>query len=131
MPQIIVLSIQVKEILVAMLCIPVFFMFPVFFFNSDTVYIMNSYINSLLIPYSGKLSREKTFTNFAVLDLPTKVFSSKFGHAMHTYDRFCILLKFSLRNGHTYPVRKSFLPRKFPVIWHCTACMYNVQHFMS
>ena len=31
------------------------------------------------IPYSGKLSREKTFTNFADLWLFAKVFSPKFG----------------------------------------------------
>ena len=32
-----------------------------------------------LIPYSGKLSREKTFVNFAILWLFVKVFSAKFG----------------------------------------------------
>ena len=31
------------------------------------------------LPYSGKLSREKTFVNFAVLWLYAKVFSAKFG----------------------------------------------------
>ena len=30
-----------------------------------------------LIPYSGKLLREKTFMNFAVLEPPAKVFSTK------------------------------------------------------
>ena len=42
------------------------------------------------IPYTGKLSREKTLTNFVVLEPPTKVFSTKFGHAIATYmyDRF-------------------------------------------
>ena len=34
---------------------------------------------SLDIPYSGKLSREKTFANFTVLWLFAKVFSVKFG----------------------------------------------------
>ena len=34
------------------------------------------------VPYSGKLSREKTFTNFAVLEPPVKVFSTKFGRAV-------------------------------------------------
>ena len=33
--------------------------------------------NSLLIPYSGKLSREKTFANFAILWLSAKVFPLK------------------------------------------------------
>jgi len=32
----------------------------------------------LSIPYSGKLSREKTFANFVVLWLFAKVFSTKF-----------------------------------------------------
>ena len=31
------------------------------------------------VPYSGNLSREKTFTNFTVLWLFAKVFSAKFG----------------------------------------------------
>ena len=31
------------------------------------------------IPYSGKLSREKTFTNFALLEPSVKAFSMKFG----------------------------------------------------
>ena len=31
------------------------------------------------LPYSGKLSREKTFVNFVVLWLYAKVFSTKFG----------------------------------------------------
>ena len=31
-----------------------------------------------VIPYSGKLSREKTFTNFAIFQPSTKVFSTKF-----------------------------------------------------
>ena len=35
--------------------------------------------NTLNILYSGKLSREKTFENFAILWLFAKVFSAKFG----------------------------------------------------
>ena len=30
------------------------------------------------VPYSGKLSREKTFTNFAIFPPSAKVFSTKF-----------------------------------------------------
>ena len=41
-------------------------------------------VNSLL--YSGKLSREKTFTNFMVLEPPTIVFSTKFRRAIPTYN---------------------------------------------
>ena len=40
------------------------------------------------IPYSGKLLKEKTFTNFAVLEPPAKVFSMKFGRAVPTYNGF-------------------------------------------
>ena len=54
---------------------------------------------------SGKLSREKTFTNFAVLEPPAKVFFSKFGHVVLTYDRFfSILWKFSLSKVSRYMV---------------------------
>ena len=38
--------------------------------------------------YSGKLSRDKTFMDFAVLEPPVKVFYTKFGHATPTYDKF-------------------------------------------
>ena len=37
---------------------------------------------------------------FTVLEPPVKVFSTKFGRAVPTYDRCIILWKFSLRNGH-------------------------------
>ena len=43
---------------------------------------------AIIIPYSGKLSREKTFTNFAIIP----------------------------RNAPFLPIRESFLPRKFPAI---------------
>ena len=42
-------------------------------------------LSVLCILYSGKLSREKTFTNFVVLEPPTKVFTMKFGRAIPTY----------------------------------------------
>ena len=50
--------------------------------------VLECRIAMAFIPYSGKLSREKTFTNFAVLEPSAKVFSTKFGRAMPTYDRF-------------------------------------------
>ena len=46
------------------------------------------YVYIIKLPYSVKLSRGKTFTNFAVLEPPAKVFSTKFGCAVPTYDRF-------------------------------------------
>ena len=54
--------------------------------NTMQVYMVAK-ILGVCIPYSGKLSREKTFTNLAVLEPPVKVFSTKFGHAVSTYDR--------------------------------------------
>ena len=53
--------------------------------------------------YSGKLLREKTFTDFTVLGSPVKVFSKKFGYAIHT---------FSLRNGHFLPNLRNLSPLK-------------------
>ena len=34
----------------------------------------------LCLPYSGKFSKEKIFTNFAILQSPAKVFSTNFKH---------------------------------------------------
>ena len=66
--------------------------------------------------YSGKLSREKTFTNLAVLEPPAKVFSTKFGRAVPTCDKFWHSAKVSPWNCHFLPIHESFLPRKFPAI---------------
>ena len=43
-----------------------------------------------VIPYSSKLLKNKTFTNFVVLEPLVKVFSSKNGHAVPTYVRVSI-----------------------------------------
>ena len=40
------------------------------------------------VPYSRKLLRKNTFTMFAVLELPAKVFSTKCGCVRPTYDTF-------------------------------------------
>ena len=45
----------------------------------DDKYLSVACRPEIMYTYSGKLSREKTFTNFAVLWLFTKVFSVKFG----------------------------------------------------
>ena len=57
----------------------------------------------MYIPYSGKLSKEKTFANFAVLWLYTKVFFVKFG-SWHPFVR------------QKQAIRESFLPQKFPAV---------------
>ena len=51
--------------------------------------------NDNIIPYWWKLLREKTFTNFAVLEPPAKVFSSKFERAVpsRSYVRFSHFLR--------------------------------------
>ena len=50
-----------------------------FRFLHITHHVSYYYVYLVLVPYSGKLSREKTFVNFAVLWLYAKVFSAKFG----------------------------------------------------
>ena len=61
-------------------------------YRRNFIYVNQSTINIIFclryIPYSRKLSSEKTFTNFAVLEPPVKVFSTKFGCAVPSYDRF-------------------------------------------
>ena len=56
------------------------------------------------IPYSGFLSREKTFANFAFLWRFAKVFSAKI---------------------YFQAIRESFLPRKKPAIWYLCMAKYN------
>ena len=51
-------------------------------------FYMTNTVSMDQLPYSGKHSREKTFTNFMVLEPPAKVFSMKFGRAILTYDKF-------------------------------------------
>ena len=84
-----------------------------------------------LIPYSGKLLREKTFTNFAVLWLFVKVFSTKFGGVVS----FCVaqasnLWNFSPQKLSFSPICESFLPRKFPAIRYVTV-PHNSQMWQS
>ena len=67
------------------------------------------------MPYSEKLSREKTFVNFAVLSLFAKVFSAKirgivsFGAAKVSNPR-----KFSLEKLYFSPIHESFSLASFP-----------------
>ena len=50
-----------------------------FLYSEYVLLHLISYIRLFLVPYSGKLSREKIFANFAVLWLFVTVFSTKFG----------------------------------------------------
>ena len=75
-------------------------------------------------PYSGKLSRKKTFANFAVLWLFAKVFSVKFG-TWH----WLVQQKWAIRESFLdrivfSPICESFLPRKF------LAIRYHVLHLL-
>ena len=77
---------------------------------------------ALILPYSGKHSREKTFTTFVVFEPSTKFFCTKCGCTMSWHANpitgLSIPRKFSLQNGHFLPIRKSFLPRKFAAKWY-------------
>ena len=69
--------------------------------------------------YSRKLLREKTFTNFAVLEPSAKGFLHEIWVCPYQpMIGFNIPRKFSPRNGHLLPIRESFLPvpQKFPAI---------------
>ena len=61
--------------------------------------IKNTVLVNYKVPYSRKLSREKTILNFAVLWLFAKVFSGKFGGiASFGVAKASNLQKFSLQN---------------------------------
>ena len=54
-------------------------LFVCFFFAIESKFLHGRHNGIMVISYSGKLLREKTFANFAVLWLVAKVFSAKFG----------------------------------------------------
>ena len=69
------------------------------------------------LPYSGKLSREKTFVNFAVLWLFVKGFSTKFGSvASFGMAKASNLLKFSPQKSHFHQVVQVFSFESFLII---------------
>ena len=66
--------------------------------------------------------------NFAVLETPAKVFSTKFGRAIPIYDRFQHFAKVLSAKWSLLPIHESFLPRKFPAIqYYYTPNLENVQ----
>ena len=70
-----------------------------------------------IIPYSGKLSREKTFTNFANLVPFVKVISTKIGLSRFGLFPVCgESTKVFSAKYYISLIRESFLPRKFPTI---------------
>ena len=86
-----------------------------------------------LLLYSGKLFREKTFVNFAVLWLFVKVFSAKFwGVASFGAAKVSNLQKFSPRKLYFSPLHESFLPRKYEWLWLYVMCVWRCYpHFMD
>ena len=66
------------------------------------------------IPYSGKCSREKTFTNFAVLWLFAKVFSAKFG-GVASFGTGAICESFLRENCTFHQSSKVFSLESFPL----------------
>ena len=65
--------------------------------NITTGNDIKEYRRRTYVPYSGKLSRVRTFMNFAVLWLFVKVFSAKFGNEMFFGTAKLSNLQFSLR----------------------------------
>ena len=64
------------------------------------------------LPYSGKLSREKTFANFAFLWLYAKVFSAKFGVWRHLALQKWAIHKSFLRENRIFTNSRKFSPSK-------------------
>ena len=71
--------------------------------------------------YSGKLLKEKTFANFAVLRLFVKVFSVKFGGVASFVKVFSVKFEGVASFVKVFSAKIVFvtssLPRKFATIW--------------
>ena len=50
----------------------------------------------------------------------------KFGHVVHTYNRFSILQKFSLQNGHVLLICESYFSQMFPLYGIICCKLYSV-----
>ena len=71
--------------------------------------------NEYLLLYSGKLSKEQTFTNLMVLWLLAKVFFAKFGDVtLFGAAKTSNPQRFSPRKSYFSQICNIFLPRKFP-----------------
>ena len=69
---------------------------------------------TLRLLYSGKLSREKTCTNFMVLEPPAKFSPQNLGVQYPPMIAFSTLRKFSPWNGHSNQSTKVFSLKNFP-----------------
>ena len=74
------------------------------------------YSECLYLPYSGKLLREKTFTNFVDLEPPAKVFSTKF-EACRTHLWYVLAFRESFHHKMvtSYRSTKVFSLERFPL----------------
>ena len=79
----------------------------------------------LVEPYSGKLSREKTFANFVVLWLYAKLLSAKFGVWRPLVWQKRAIRESFLRENRLFTNSRKFLPRKFTAIRYII-CVLNV-----
>ena len=70
-------------------------------------------MSAKFVPYSGKLSREKTFVNFAVLWLFAQVFSAKFGSMAQQKQTICE--SFLCENRIFHQFAKVFSLKSFPL----------------
>ena len=71
-----------------------------------------------VIPYNGKLSKEKTFADFEIGEPSAKVFSAKFlGHAAPTYDWFQAICESFLSEILTFYGSAKVSPSK--VVQYC------------
>ena len=68
-----------------------------------------------LLPYSGKLSREKTFTNFKVCSHSRKFLCKIGGHGIFWQQHQWAICESFLHENLISANRKSFPPRKFPL----------------
>ena len=75
----------------------------------------------MYIPYSGKLSREKTFANFVVLWLYAKLFSAKFGAWRPLALQKQAIRKSFLRENCIFTNSRKFAPSK---VSRYTVCYY-------
>ena len=81
---------------------------------SNTVLL--NYLHCIYLPYSGKLSREKTFTNFAVLWLLAKVFFVNFwGMVSFGMAKVSNPRKFFLRKSYFHQFMKVLSLESFPL----------------
>ena len=104
----------------------------VYFWKNLYSYCTNTPAGGNGFPYSRKLSRVKTFANFAVLPAYAKVLSANFSvRGLGDGVVFSKTRKFYSRNALLYRIRESFHPRKFPAIRYFTMVNGRGSHTLN